>query len=67
MGAPEKHLRLNCDLLLSKAKSALIDGLSRDGVYCDRDVIVHPSAEIVGSVVMDKVMADNKGLYMATK
>lgn len=67
MGTPEKHLCLNCDLLLLKAKSALIDDLSRDGVYCDRDVIVHPSAEIVGPVVMDKVMAGNKGLYMATK
>ena len=66
MGTPENTLRLNCDLLL-KAKSALIDGLSRDGVYCDRDVIEHPSTEIVGSVVMDKVIAGNKGLYMVTK
>ncbi len=48
MGTPEKYLRLNCDLLLSEARSPLIRGLSRDEVCYDKDVIIHPSAKIVG-------------------
>ena len=52
MGTPEKYLRLNCDLLLSKEKSALIASLSKDEVCCDRDVIIHPSAKIVGPVII---------------
>ena len=61
MGTPGKYLRLNCDLLLSKAKSTLIDGLSRDGVCCDKDVIIHPSAEIVGpAVIGSKCRIDQK-------
>ena len=52
MGTPEKYLCLNCDLLLTKAKSALIGGLSRDEVCCDKDVIIHPSAEVVGPAVI---------------
>jgi mannose-1-phosphate guanylyltransferase len=52
MGTPEKYLRLNCDLLLSKEKSALIDSLSKDEVCCARDVIIHPSAKIVGPVII---------------
>jgi mannose-1-phosphate guanylyltransferase len=52
MGTPEKYLRLNCDLLLSKGKSALIDSLSKDEVCCDRDVTIHPSAKIVGPVII---------------
>ena len=61
MGTPGKYLRLNCDLLLSKAKSALIDGLSRDEVCCDKDVIIHPSVEIVGpAVIGSKCRIDQK-------
>ena len=52
MGTPEKYLRLNCDLLLSKEKSALIDSLSKDEVHCDRDAIIHPSAKIVGPTII---------------
>ena len=52
MGTPEKYLHLNCDLLLSKGKSALIDSLSKDEVCCDRDVIIHPSAKIVGPAII---------------
>lgn len=61
MGMPGKYLCLNCDLLLSKAKSALIEGLSRDEVCCDKDVIIHPSAEIVGpAVIGSKCRIDQK-------
>jgi len=52
MGTPEKYLCLNCDLLLSKANSALIDNLSKDEVCCDREVIIHPSAQVVGPVII---------------
>jgi len=52
MGTPEKYLCLNCDLLLSKAKSALISGLSSNEVCCDKETIIHPSAKIVGPVII---------------
>ena len=54
MGTPEKYLCLNCDLLLSKTKSALIEGSSRDEVYCAKDVIIHPSAKITGPAIIDR-------------
>jgi len=61
VGTPEKYLRLNCDLLLLNAKSALINGLSRDGVCCDKDVIIHPSAKIVGpAIIGSKCRIDQK-------
>ena len=52
MGTPEKYLRLNYDLLLLETKSSLIDDLSKDKVYYDREVAIHPSAEIAGPVVI---------------
>ncbi len=52
MGTPGNYLRLNCDLLLLKAKSALIGGLNGEGVGCDKEVIIHPSAEVVGPAVI---------------
>jgi mannose-1-phosphate guanylyltransferase len=52
MGTPEKYLRLNCDLLLSEANSALIGALGRDEVRYEGDVVIDPSAEIVGPVVI---------------
>jgi len=61
MGTPEKYLRLNCDLLLLKAKSALINGLIRDGVCCDKDVIIHSSAKIAGpAIIGSKCRIDQK-------
>jgi len=61
MGTPEKYLCLNCDLLLSKAKSALTGDLSRDGVNCDQDTTIHPSVKIVGpAVVGSKCRIDQK-------
>ena len=52
MGTPEKYLQLNCDLLLAKAKSALIDGLEGGMVHRGEGVVLHPSAEIVGPAVL---------------
>ena len=53
MGTPEKYLCLNCDLLLSKTRSALIDSLSRDEVCCGKDTAIHPSAKIAGPAIID--------------
>ena len=52
MGTLEKYMQLNFDLLLSKAKSALIDSLGKDEVRCDERVIIHPSAKIVGPAMI---------------
>jgi len=52
MGTPEKYLRLNCDLLSLKEKGALTGGLNRDGIYCDEDVTIHPSAQIAGPAII---------------
>ena len=61
MGTPEKYLRLNCDLLLSKAKSALVNGLSKDEVCCQGDVNIHPSAKIAGpAIIGSKCKIDRK-------
>jgi len=61
MGTPEKYLRLNCDLLLSKAKSALVNGLGKDEVCCQGDVNIHPSAKIAGpAVIGSKCKIDRK-------
>ena len=54
MGTPEKYFGLNCDLLLSNASSALVGSLSREEVRCGDNAIIHPSAEIVGPVVVGK-------------
>lgn len=52
MGTPEKYLCLNCDLLSAKVVSHLLDEVGRGGVSSGRDVFVHPSAELKGSVVI---------------
>lgn len=52
MGTPEKYLHLNCDLLLLKAKSILIQGLSRKEIHYGGEVIVHPSAKIAGPAII---------------
>jgi mannose-1-phosphate guanylyltransferase len=52
MGTADKYLQLNCDLLRSAARSALIGDLGRDEVRREGDVAVHPAAEIAGPVVI---------------
>lgn len=52
MGTPEKYLGLNCDLLLAKAKSVLVGGLAEGEVCCERDVVIHPSAKVMGPTVI---------------
>ena len=52
MGTLEKYLCLNRDLLMLKARSALIGGLDKDEVCCDQGVIIHPSAAIAGPAII---------------
>jgi mannose-1-phosphate guanylyltransferase len=52
VGTPDKYRSLNCDLLQLKTVSALLEGLREGEIRCGKDVIIHPSAEIVGPVVI---------------
>ncbi|MFC2066148.1 sugar phosphate nucleotidyltransferase [Chloroflexota bacterium] len=64
MGTPEKYHYLNCDLLLSKTSSPLIQGLSRDEICCDKDVTIHPSARIDGPIVIGSNTIISQGAYI---
>jgi len=50
MGTPEKYLCLNCDLLSSRARSALIDDVKK--LSGDPKTVIHPSARITASAVI---------------
>jgi len=52
MGTPEKYLCLNCDLLLSKARSSLLNDLGKDEVFCDQEAVIHPSARVAGPTII---------------
>ncbi|MDI6814877.1 MAG: NDP-sugar synthase, partial [Dehalococcoidales bacterium] len=52
MGTPQKYLQLNCDLLMSKTKSALIGSLGWDDVHVEESTVIHPTAEIVGPAII---------------
>jgi len=52
VGTPDKYHCLNCDLLQLKTGSALIEGLRRGETRCDSDVVIHPTAEIAGPVLI---------------
>jgi mannose-1-phosphate guanylyltransferase len=58
------YLSLNCDLLLSNTISPLIHEPDRDRIYCDRGVIIHPSAEIVGPVVIGSKSKISQGVHI---
>lgn len=64
MGTPEKYLRLNCDLLLLKVKSTLIEDLGENAICCGNEVIIHPSAEIVGPAVIGSRCKITQGVYI---
>ena len=48
----KKYLQLNFDILLSKAKSHLFPDFGIDEVRFDRDVKIHPSANIKGPALV---------------
>ncbi len=52
MGTEEKYLGLNCDLLLSRARSPLFPELVTNEISCDSDVSIHPLARIAGPVLI---------------
>lgn len=64
MGTIENYLSLNSDLLLSKTSSPLIHGAGSEGVYCERDVTIHPSARIVAPVMIGNRCQISRGVYI---
>jgi mannose-1-phosphate guanylyltransferase len=64
MGTPEKYLRLNCDLLLGETKSALSGSLTKDEVNSSKDVVIHPSAKIVGPVIIGNNCIISQEVYI---
>ena len=52
MGTPEKYLSLNCDLLRDEVLSPLTGEMSRNGVSCGADTVIHPSSVVMGPVVI---------------
>ncbi len=63
MGNPEKYFSLNSDLSLLKVGSPIISGFG-GGIYCDRDVTIHPSAKIVAPVIMGSRCRISQGVYL---
>ncbi len=64
MGTTKKYLQLNCDLLQLEAKSVLIDTLGKDEVCCGKGAAIHPSAEIVGPVVIGTGCRISQGAHI---
>lgn len=64
MGTPEKYFQLNCDLLMSKVKSALIEDLRDDGICRGRDASIHSTAKIAGPVVIGNGCKIGQGVYV---
>jgi mannose-1-phosphate guanylyltransferase len=62
MGTPEKYLQLNCDLLLAKADSFLIDSLGSDAVRIEESATIHSSAEIVGPAIIGSNCCISRGV-----
>ncbi len=52
MGTPGQYFALNRDLLLEKARSPLVHGSGKDGIYSESDVTIHPSAAITAPVMI---------------
>lgn len=62
MGTPEKYLCLNCDLLSSRARSALIDDAGK--LSYGPDTVVHPSAQITASTVIARKCRIGSGVQI---
>ena len=63
MGNPGKYLYLNLDILLSKTSSPLIHG-SEDGIYCEQDATIHPSAGIEAPAVIGSRCRIDQGAHI---
>jgi mannose-1-phosphate guanylyltransferase len=64
MGTPEKYWRLNCDLLLAKVSSPLIQSASRDGIYGENDANIHSSAKIIGPAIIGNRCQIDSGAFI---
>jgi len=53
MGTLEKYHRLNCDLASLKTNSSLINNLSKDRLQRGENVIIHHSAQIAGTTIIN--------------
>ena len=63
MGNPEKYFSLNSDLLSAKTSSPIFQ-CSEDGIYCERDTVIHPSARIVAPVLIGQRCHIGQGVYI---
>ena len=63
MGNRGHYLSLNCDLLLSKVSSPLIQN-SKDTINYGQDATVHPKTEIVGPVIIGDRCQIKQGVYI---
>gem|GEM_PF-80331 len=64
MGTPDKYRRLNCDLLQLRTRSALLEGLREDEIRCDKNVVICPTAKIVGPVVIANGCRIGEGVHI---
>jgi len=64
MGTPGKYFSLNSDLMLLNTNSPLIDGLEKNGIYCETDVTVHPSARLIAPVMIGNSCRIGSGVYI---
>jgi mannose-1-phosphate guanylyltransferase len=53
MGTLAQYLSLNIDFLLGKISDPLVTDIGRNGIRCDPNVVIHPSALITAPVVID--------------
>jgi mannose-1-phosphate guanylyltransferase len=63
MGTPKKYLSLNCDLALSKAKSALVNYPNNE-IFCEQNAFIHPSAQITAPVVIEGRCHIGQGVHI---
>ncbi len=64
MGTPEKYLRLNCDLLTSRAQSPLLTDHVGNGISYGQGVVIHPTARIDGPTIIGDRCHIGPGVYI---
>ncbi len=64
MGTPENYLKLNYDLLLSKARCNLFDSLNQDTILLGEKCEVHPEARISAPAIIGSNVKISKGVVL---
>jgi mannose-1-phosphate guanylyltransferase len=64
MGTLAQYFSLNMDFLLGKVSDPLVTGIGRDGISCDPNMIIHPSALITAPAVIDRNCLIGKDVYI---